>query len=278
MRASSRGVAPRANMLPRHTAYHQDIHLHFSLAVPPRTTKLNLDIISTVFFFRTRALNSKLNLHEKKQSRRFLRRLKLDIDDDERAALLDALAGGGDDRASGEKGVSFESDGGDGKAKRRAKRGGDNDKSGGDDGGVEVLYRDFLELVLAEQVATQPRFSRGSYAVACFLDPFRKSTRADLLGAGLVETVVGSTISTHYDTSYTASRPWPSLWILQYGGWGKYVTISPLRQMLPVNRHAHGNTIANLEVVVRSFPRSKPLIGPINLLISFVAGSIIYGG
>ena len=90
------------------------------------------------------------------QTRRFLRRLKLDVNDDERAALLDALAGGGgDDRASGAKGVSFESDGdGKGKKKRRARRGGDNDDSAGgrDDDGVEVLYRDFLELVLAEQV------------------------------------------------------------------------------------------------------------------------------
>lgn len=84
------------------------------------------------------------------QTRRFLRRLKLDVPEDDRAALLDALvpppttsAGDGDDgRASGEKGVSFESDGG---RKKRAKR---------DDGGADdlVSYRDFLELVLAEKV------------------------------------------------------------------------------------------------------------------------------
>lgn len=47
--------------------------------------------------------------------------------------------------------MSFESDG-DAKSKKRAKRGGGDDKSGGDGGGVRVLYRDFLELVLAEQV------------------------------------------------------------------------------------------------------------------------------
>lgn len=104
------------------------------------------------------------------QTRRFLRRLKLDIEDDERAVLLDALAGGDDDRAPGEKGVSFESDG-DGKGKRRAKRGGGDDDKGGDDGGGdEVLYRDFLELVLAEQVHT----TQGSCHSCCCLGPFRE--------------------------------------------------------------------------------------------------------
>ncbi|CAM9502376.1 unnamed protein product [Ectocarpus sp. 12 AP-2014] len=88
-------------------------------------------------------------LLDREQTRRFLRRLKLDVPDDDRAALLDALApppgtsvGDGDDgRASGQKGVSFESDGG---RKKRAKR--------DDGGGVGLVsYRDFLELVLAEQ-------------------------------------------------------------------------------------------------------------------------------
>eukprot|EP00903_Cladosiphon_okamuranus_P008645 g8289.t1 len=91
------------------------------------------------------------SLSGREKIRRFLRRLKLDIDDDERATLLDALAGGGHDRASGEKGVSFESDS-DGTSKKRTKRGGgDDDKGGGDGDGVKVLYRDFLELLLAEQ-------------------------------------------------------------------------------------------------------------------------------
>lgn len=52
------------------------------------------------------------------------------------------MGDGDDGRASGEKGVSFESDGG---RKKRTKR----DNGGGD--GL-VSYRDFLELVLAEQV------------------------------------------------------------------------------------------------------------------------------
>lgn len=42
--------------------------------------------------------------------------------------------------------MSFESDG---RGKKTAKRGGDGDSGGG---GVRVSYRDFLELVLAEQV------------------------------------------------------------------------------------------------------------------------------
>ncbi len=88
------------------------------------------------------------------QTKRFLRRLKLDLADEDRSALLDALAGpsaSGARGASSERGVSFEGDD-DGRGKKHAKRGGGGDKSDGDGGGVRVLYRDFLELVLAEQV------------------------------------------------------------------------------------------------------------------------------
>lgn len=88
------------------------------------------------------------------QTRRFLRRLKFDLTGDDLDAVIDALAGpspggggGGDtsDRSSHERGVSFESDG---RGTKKAKR----DGGDGGGGGVGVLYRDFLELVLAEQV------------------------------------------------------------------------------------------------------------------------------
>lgn len=167
----------------------------------------------------------------KLQTRRFLRRLKLDIDDDERAALLDALAGVGDDRASGEKGVSFESDG-DGKGKQRAKRGGGDDKSGGDGGGVRVLYRDFLELLLAEQVPQQANTAATTHAIACFWGPLPKNIIAFVVGAWLLETVgcsvpvravqalPGIVIPVNYD-KYAASVSLPPLarrTILRYGG------------------------------------------------------------
>ncbi|CAN0343330.1 unnamed protein product, partial [Pylaiella littoralis] len=93
------------------------------------------------------------SLSGREQTRRFLRRLKFDLTGDDLDAVIDALAGpspggggGGDisDRSSHERGVSFESDG---RGTKKAKR------DGGDGGGgsVGVLYRDFLELVLAEQ-------------------------------------------------------------------------------------------------------------------------------
>lgn len=106
------------------------------------------------------------------QARRFLRRLKLDVAEEDRAALLDALAGppcssdigGHSSRGAGERGVSFEGDGG---GKKRAKRGdgsgaggkSDGDGGGGGNGGAtRVLYRDFLELVLADQVYREGNF------------------------------------------------------------------------------------------------------------------------
>jgi len=89
------------------------------------------------------------------QVQRFLRRLKLDLADEDRAALLNSLAGppASDGRgASSERGVSFEGDGDGGRSKKHTKRGGGGGKSEGDGGGFRVLYRDFLELALAEQV------------------------------------------------------------------------------------------------------------------------------
>ena len=95
------------------------------------------------------------SIQSKFQTQRFLRRLKLDLADEDRAALLDALAGpppSGGRGASSERGVSFEGDG-DGRGKKHAKRGGSGGgKSDSHGSGVRVLYRDFLELMLAEQV------------------------------------------------------------------------------------------------------------------------------
>lgn len=141
-------------------------------------------------------LPSALTSLQHPQARRFLRRLKLDVADEDRAALLDALVGspsssdigGQSKRGSGERGVSFESDGG---RKKRAKRGGggggksdgDSECGGGGGGGAaRVLYRDFLELVLADQVCMEcgrcflvMRFLDSGRLTACFLRCRRES-------------------------------------------------------------------------------------------------------
>lgn len=109
---------------------------------------------------------------KKTQTSRFLRRLKLDLSESERAVLLDALVGpddgngdGGNDGRGRGRGVSFESDGGSRRAKRgKDKGGGDAEEkgSGGDGGGARVLFRDFLELVLAEKVRTHECYIPGT--------------------------------------------------------------------------------------------------------------------
>ncbi|CAM9116657.1 unnamed protein product, partial [Hapterophycus canaliculatus] len=106
--------------------------------------------VREIFCSATAATESQDALSGREETRRFLRRLKLDVADEDRAALLDALAGprcssdisGHSSRVPGERGVSFESDEG---RKKRAKRG------GGGGGATRILYRDFLELVLADQ-------------------------------------------------------------------------------------------------------------------------------
>ena len=93
---------------------------------------------------------------QKTQTSRFLRRLKLDLSESERAVLLDALVGPNDGNGGGNsgRGVSFESEGGSRRAKRSKDRDrGDDENGSGEDGnGVRILFRDFLELVLAEKV------------------------------------------------------------------------------------------------------------------------------
>lgn len=86
--------------------------------------------------------------------KRFLRRLKLDLSDADRGVVLDCLTGPCDNDKDNKRGVSFERDGGKRRSAGRG-RGGHGDEDGyGDDrgGGGRVSYRDFLELLLSEQV------------------------------------------------------------------------------------------------------------------------------
>lgn len=99
-----------------------------------------------------------------KQTRLFLRKLKLDLSEADRTVLLDVLAGppqnGAGARNDGGRGERSETGekGRDKKSKKgRMGRHDDGSSDGGDDGGVGgddgvVLYRDILELMLAERV------------------------------------------------------------------------------------------------------------------------------
>lgn len=74
------------------------------------------------------------------QTQRFLRRLKLDLSKNDRTALVEALTGPQDDQPGKRR------------RKKRHSSQGETDDEYSAVSGVRILYRDFLELLIAEQV------------------------------------------------------------------------------------------------------------------------------
>lgn len=86
--------------------------------------------------------------------KRFLRRLKLDLSDVDRGVVLNCLVGPCDDNKDKKRGVCFERDGEKTRSAGRGKGGHSDEGRYGDDcdASGRVSYRDFLELLLSEQV------------------------------------------------------------------------------------------------------------------------------